>query len=94
MACLVKSDMILFQVAYDSRERKNYKMRFVTKKKLQCNLIEKVICIFFDKGNILIPRDTNYTQPLQKRTTLMALQLHTTKKRKLRNKNPATVPRA
>jgi hypothetical protein len=57
---------------------------------------EELHDLFFDKGNILISKDTNYTQPLQQRTTLMALRMHTAKKkkRKLRNKSPATVSRA
>jgi hypothetical protein len=42
--------------------------------------------IFFDKGNILISRDTNYTQPLQRRNTLM-VDAHIRKRKKiLRNK--------
>jgi hypothetical protein len=36
---------------------------------------------FFDKGNILISRDTNYTQPLQQCNTLMALRMHKAKKK-------------
>jgi hypothetical protein len=35
---------------------------------------------FLDKGNILISKDANYTQPLQQRPTLMAVRMHTTKK--------------
>jgi hypothetical protein len=35
---------------------------------------------FFEKGNILISRDTNYTQPLQLRNTLMAVRMHPAKK--------------
>jgi hypothetical protein len=38
--------------------------------------------VFFDKGNILILRDTNYTQPLQLRNTLMAVRMRSAKKRK------------
>jgi hypothetical protein len=37
---------------------------------------------FFDKGNILILKDTNYIHPLQKRTTLTALWMPTAKKEK------------
>jgi hypothetical protein len=37
---------------------------------------------FFDKGNILISKDINYTQPLQQRNTLMTVRMHTAKKDK------------
>jgi hypothetical protein len=37
---------------------------------------------FFDKGNILISRDTNYPQPLQLRNTLIAVRMHPARKRK------------
>jgi hypothetical protein len=37
---------------------------------------------FFDKGNILISKYTNYTQPLQQRSTLIVLRMHTAKKEK------------
>jgi hypothetical protein len=37
---------------------------------------------FFDKGNILISKDTNYIQRLQQRNTLMAAWMHTAKKAK------------
>jgi hypothetical protein len=37
---------------------------------------------FFDKENILISRDANYTQHLQQCNTLIALRMHTTKKGK------------
>lgn len=40
---------------------------------------------FFDKGNVLISKDTNYTQALQQRNTLMAVWMHTTKKEKKKN---------
>jgi hypothetical protein len=43
--------------------------------------------IFFDKGNILISRDTNYIQPLQQRNTLMAVWIHTAKRKKKLRKN-------
>jgi hypothetical protein len=41
---------------------------------------------FSDKGNILISRDTNYTQPLQLCNTLMAVRMHPAKKRKKETK--------
>jgi hypothetical protein len=47
--------------------------------------------LFFDKGNILISKDQLH--PASTTTpTLMAVRMHTTKKReiKLRNKSPAT----
>jgi hypothetical protein len=38
---------------------------------------------FFNKVNILISKDNNYTHPLQQRNTLIAVRMHTTiKKRK------------
>jgi hypothetical protein len=43
----------------------------------------KAVCttrFFFDKENILISRDTNYTRPLQLRNTLMAIRMHPAKK--------------
>jgi hypothetical protein len=36
----------------------------------------------FDKGNILISRDTNYIDSMQQRNTLMAIQMHIDKKDK------------
>jgi hypothetical protein len=38
------------------------------------------VFFFFDKGNILISKDTNYTWSLQQRNALMALRKHTAKK--------------
>jgi hypothetical protein len=37
---------------------------------------------FFDIGNLLISRDTNYTQPLQLRNTIMAVRMDPAKKEK------------
>jgi hypothetical protein len=44
-------------------------------------VIDEYIEVFFDKGTILISKDTNYTQHLQQRNTLTAVRMHTTKKR-------------
>jgi hypothetical protein len=41
-----------------------------------------VVVYFFDKGNILISRDTNYIRPLQQHNTLTAVWMHTAKKMK------------
>jgi quinol monooxygenase YgiN len=38
--------------------------------------------IFFDKEHILYHEDTKYTQSLQQRIVLVALQMHTSKQRK------------
>jgi hypothetical protein len=43
------------------------------------------MCLFFMvfyKGNILISKDTNCTQPLQQRNNLMAVRMNTAKKEK------------
>jgi hypothetical protein len=37
---------------------------------------------FFDKGNLLISRDTNYTQPLELSNTIMAVRMGPTEKGK------------
>jgi hypothetical protein len=37
--------------------------------------------LFLDKGNILILKNTNYTQPMQQRSTLMAARMHAAKKK-------------
>jgi hypothetical protein len=49
------------------------------------NFIEKLCntpkaMIFFDKENILILRDNNYTQPFQLRNTLMSVRMDPAKK--------------
>jgi hypothetical protein len=49
--------------------------------------LESGICVnkirqIFDKGNILILRDTNYIQSLQQRNTLMTVWMHIAKKDK------------
>jgi flagellar biosynthesis chaperone FliJ len=48
---------------------------------------------FFDKRNILVSEDINYTQFLQQRNTLIAVRMHTTKKKEktLRNKSSTIV---
>ena len=46
---------------------------------------------FLDKENILILIDTNYTQPLQQRNTIMTVRMHTTKKKE-RERTKKKVP--
>jgi hypothetical protein len=41
---------------------------------------------FFDKRNILVSEDINYTQFLQQRTALMTIRMHTTKKKEKETK--------
>jgi hypothetical protein len=45
------------------------------------------ILIFLDKEYILISEDTNYTQPLQQRSTLAVSRMHTAKRLKKKYKN-------
>jgi hypothetical protein len=40
------------------------------------------VCLFFDKGNLLILRDTNYIQPLQLRNTKWQYEWTQPKKKK------------
>jgi hypothetical protein len=49
--------------------------------------LESGMCVnqirqIFDKGNILISRDTNHIQSLQQRNTLIAVQMYIAKKDK------------
>jgi hypothetical protein len=53
---------------------------FCTAMEATCDSSGFYIC--FDKGNIIILRDINYTEPLQQRNTLMAVRMHTPKKAK------------
>jgi hypothetical protein len=63
---------------------------------LQVKETNRNALIFFDQGNILISKYTNYTQLLQQRNTLITVRIHTAKKDKikLRKKSPAIVSQA